>query len=382
MPCSRSTLLCGWLFRKISSNSEAMKTRTLYIDESGFTGYNLLDPMQPVFAIASTDIDADMAERILRESFPRYQGDEFKFTNIWRTNNKKNLIEFGKNIKDLDKHAFAWIIDKRFAVLTKIVDFLIEPFITDGGYDFYADGFCWKYTNYIHFGFKQFASPELYDALLTGYQAFSRDPSPERLRDLQAQLRIMSRSSETEVQIFLDQMALGAELFEKYNSLENFGGSDELHVTSMMAVITDWRKLYPEDFEVVHDASANFFRRQELWEKITNNNVPEQVHTLGDGTCVNFPLRVISTNPIDSKDSYSVQFCDLLAGLFTRYFDMRIVGDDRKLLIDVVEAGLGSIQYNGIRPATIFPDQIPPRRLSGPDAVDRMTEIIYGPHND
>ena len=29
----------------------------------------------------------------------------------------------------------------------------------------------------------------------------------------------------------------------------------------------------------------------------------------------------------------------------------------------------------------IFPDRIPPKRLSGPDVVDQMTRIIFGPHN-
>ena len=83
-----------------------MVARTLYFDESGFTGDNLLDGTQPIFAIASTDLEPEVAE---------------------------------------------------VAVLTKIVDFLIEPLFSTTGYDFYADGFSLKYTNYIHFGLTQFA---------------------------------------------------------------------------------------------------------------------------------------------------------------------------------------------------------------------------------
>jgi hypothetical protein len=52
-------------------------TKTLHFQESGYTGYNLLDPEQPTFAIASTDFESDMAEKILRDSFPDYQGEEF-----------------------------------------------------------------------------------------------------------------------------------------------------------------------------------------------------------------------------------------------------------------------------------------------------------------
>ena len=58
-----------------------MVARTLYFDESGFTGDNLLDSTQPIFAIASTDLEPEVAEVILRETFPRYGGNEFKFSN-------------------------------------------------------------------------------------------------------------------------------------------------------------------------------------------------------------------------------------------------------------------------------------------------------------
>ncbi|WP_119460279.1 DUF3800 domain-containing protein [Rhodospirillaceae bacterium SYSU D60014] len=359
-----------------------MPIRTLYFDESGFTGYNLLDGAQPIFTVASTDIDTVVAETILKESFPKYRGSEFKFANIWGSNNKAGLVEFSRRLGGLRDHAFTWMIDKRFAVLTKIVDFLIEPYITDAGYDFYADGFCWKYANYIHFGLMQFAAPELYDSLVKAYQTFSRNPSPERLSGLQNQLGIMAASSEEPIRIFLEQMSLGADLFAHYHNLETFKKTNELQVTSILAVIAHWRKLYSEDFAVIHDASANFFRQREIWDRITNNNVPAQMMPLGDGALVQYPLRVVSTTQVNSEDNYSVQLCDVLAGVIARHFDMRIDGDNRKLLDEVINAGLNAIEYNGIRPSQVFPDRIPPKRLAGPDVVDRMTGIIFGPHNN
>jgi hypothetical protein len=84
---------------------------------------------------------------------------------------------------------------------------------------------------------------------------------------------------------------------------------------------------------------------------------------------------------MDSKDSPSIQVCDLLAGLATKHFSPRTEGDDRVFMDQVIEAGLKHITYNGIRPDVIFPDQIPPRRLDGPDVVDQMTDIIFGSHS-
>ena len=119
-----------------------------------------------------------------------------------------------------------------------------------------------------------------------------------------------------------------------------------------------------------------------MWDRITNSNVPSQMHRVGDGSFVEFPLRVVSTVAVDSKDSRSVQFCDMLAGLAMRHSSPRTEGDDRKFMDDVIDAGLKDVTYNGIRPDHIFPDQIPPKRLKGPDIVDQMTGIIFGPHNE
>jgi hypothetical protein len=49
-------------------------------------------------AIASTNISPDKAETILRESFRKYGGSEYKFTNIWRSNNRNGLLEFGQRL--------------------------------------------------------------------------------------------------------------------------------------------------------------------------------------------------------------------------------------------------------------------------------------------
>jgi hypothetical protein len=359
-----------------------MAVKTLYFDESGFTGYNLLDPVQPIFAVASTGISDAEAAQILDQSFPKYQGSEFKFTNIWGTNSRSGLLTFAGHLQTLGEQAFVYMIDKRFAVLTKIVDFLIEPYITDAGFDFYDEGFCWKYCNYIHYGLTEFAPPELYESLVNAYQAFSRNPTEESLAILHSRLEIMAGSTEEPVRIFLEQMELGARLFHKYHVLEKFKGSDELQLTSMMAIVSHWRGKYKEDFAVVHDASSNFLRGKEFWERITNNNVPKQLHRSGDGTMTEFPLRVVSTTPMDSKDSAAIQFCDVLAGLTTRHFSPRTEGKDRDFMNEVVEAGLKELSFNGIRPSTIFPDRIPPKRLTGPDIVDQMTNIMFGKHND
>jgi hypothetical protein len=192
----------------------------------------------------------------------------------------------------------------------------------------------------------------------------------------------MAASCAEQVQIFLEQMALGASSFERFQGLSAFKGSDEIQITSLFASIAHWRRHFPEDFSVVHDASSNVARSREIWERATNIDVPPQFHPAGDGGMVEFPLRVVSTTHVDSRQNYAVQLCDILAGLAARHFDSRIEGGDRDLLNAAVEAGLGAIDYNGVRPDFVFPDHIPPRRLDGPDVVERLRHVLFGPHNE
>lgn len=358
-----------------------MAVRTIYCDESGFTGYNLLDPAQPIFAIASVAIEEQRALEILADAFPGYQGPEYKLKNIWNGRHRAGLLRFAAHLAAYENLAFIYVIEKPFAVLTKMVDFLIEPYFTDAGYDFYDEGFCWKYTNYIYFGFSQFGPPELLRALLAIYQRFSRDPTEQSLAILTDQLELMARSVEQELAIFFEQMELGARLFTKFHNLATFKETNELQSTTMLAIIAHWRQRYAEDFAVVHDASSNFLRGREIWERITASNVPKQMHRLGDGSSVEFPLRVVSTTPVDSVESRAVQFCDILAGLGAKCFDPRAVAGERAFMDSVIEAGLKHISYNGVRFQPIFPDRIPPKRLTGPDIVDQMTAIIAGRHN-
>ncbi len=59
-----------------------------------------------------------------------------------------------------------------------------------------------------------------------------------------------------------------------------------------------------------------------------------------DGTFVEYPLRVVSTAAVNSKQSRPIQFCDVLAGLATRHFSPRTEGDDRKFMDEAIEASL------------------------------------------
>jgi hypothetical protein len=352
--------------------------KTLYFDESGYTGTDLLNTDQPLFCVVSSDIEEGVAKEILKKSFPNYKGEEFKFNNIWRKpTNRERLTIFVKEISNNKERLFAHINDKKFVILTKIVDFLIEPVSTNAGYDFYADGFNRKLTNMFHFGLILFAPKNLYEDLVKLYSKFSRYPTEESLNHLQVRLREMKDSSPEELLPYLGMASLGADNFLQNSNIVTFKNSNEIQLTVVLASVAYWRTKSDLDFSIIHDQSSNFFKQLEMWEKITNPNVPKQIIIDGQGDPVQYPLRVVSTEEGDSKKYWAIQLCDMVAGLILRMFTPKNTPDEQEFMQKLFSEGIDQIPSNGIRPEQDFVDGAP-KESDGPDAVDQFTNIIFG----
>lgn len=354
-----------------------MVVRTIYADETGFTGGDLLNREQPIFAIATTDLADEAAGNLLRTAFPNYQGDEFKFSNIWpRPKSKRRVVGFGELIGKQADNVFSYFIDKRFCALTKVVDFLVEPLAHDAGFDFYAQQFARRYTNMFHYGLVMFGEPELYERIVRLYQSFVRAPTRETLKAMEISYGLMASSGPIELREFLSMAARGAATFLRFHELEAHRGSNDIQFTALLASIGDWRGRVTEDLAIIHDQSSNFFRREEAWSAMTNSDIPEQLHqAAGDSSFIQYPLRVVRTEAVDSRNSFSVQLCDVLAGLVARGLRRDLTPEDAALMADVNATGFGELRCNGIRPEPEFPiGEAQP--LEGPDSVDQALAIM------
>ena len=350
--------------------------RTIYFDESGYTGYDLLSSEQPIFSVASSDIDDDEAHAILRESFPNYQGAEFKFSRLWgRPRHRQRLVVFSEHLEQVADRTFIYYCDKKFTALTKTVDILSEPLIHGAGYDFYAEGFNRGYVNMFHYALREFGEPELYDAIIGSYDRFSRSPNEDTLSQLQWRLRLMANSCPIALEPFIEMLADGAERYRGYHDIGLQLRSNDIQFTCVLSSVCSWRTRTDDDLEIIHDDSSNFFRQIGDWERITSPEVLPSIFTTGDGREVEFPLRIVDTHPGNSADSRALQLCDMIAGLSARLLHNHQVGIDSGLRREIIEAGFGKLTCDGIRPGANFIDGTP-SELDGPDTIDRFSAAI------
>ncbi|WP_332773819.1 DUF3800 domain-containing protein [Phenylobacterium sp.] len=346
----------------------------IFFDESGFTGPALLDAAQPYFCVASSNVAGEVAQDVIRAAFPRFQGQEAKFQALWRRRNyRRGFIQFAEQIRDRRLSAFTWLVDKRFCLFQKFVDFLIEPELHDTGFDFYAGGHAPKFCNYAYAAIHALGSAELYLATTDTYYRFVRNPTPVALEELRATLARMANSVTEELRWFYGLAALGAMRFHDHHVIEEFDDTVEIQLTCVLASVAHWRSQFDEEFRILHDNSRNFFGQRAIWDNLTADDVPPQLHPVANGPPLAFPLRIRETIPADSREHPSIQFCDLLAGLVIKAH--KPGEGDEELVREIVEAGLGDITHNGIMPRDDFPEG-PPQKLSGPDAVDRLMAIM------
>ena len=110
------------------------------IDESGYTGFDLLNEDQRFQGASAIAISDDDAARLIKKHFPRLQASELKYRALSRrAANHPRLIGL---IRDLlsDYKCVSYVCDKRFLLTLMFLDYAVEPFYYERGMNFYQDG--------------------------------------------------------------------------------------------------------------------------------------------------------------------------------------------------------------------------------------------------
>lgn len=357
------------------SISGDMNEITIWFDESGFTGEDLVNAEQRHFTLASSIICDQEAEAILRDCFPRFAGSEFKFSALWRgTRHRPGMLRFSAMLPKLADRIFIYVIDKRFSLLIKLVDYLIEPLVWASGYDFYRNAYARKFVNHLHADLLRHGSPKLYNDTINAWSRLARSPSGETFSALKSFLTSNAQSLTPPLSSFYGLAARGAEHFlGPGERIEDFVMSNEIQVTAMLNSVSHWRSIRSETFNIVHDESTSFAKSSSTWEALIRGDM-EPFEAVAASGQVSFPLRVASSRSERSERSYAIQLCDLLAGMLSLAV-RNSSGECDPFLIELKKAGLGNATFDGVMPMDEAVTGPLPLR-SGPDLLDNMVHVL------
>jgi hypothetical protein len=116
-------------------------TPTVYLDESGFTGVDLLHADQPVFVSASNALSAEEAQLLLDSRLgvlPRSATQWSHSSLVASDAGRRRLVALIRDVANAYVgRAVYYAVNKRFALLAKMIDNWIEPAMHHDGFNLY-----------------------------------------------------------------------------------------------------------------------------------------------------------------------------------------------------------------------------------------------------
>ena len=279
-----------------------------YIDESGYTGFDLLNPEQRFQGATALAISDDEAAQLIREYFPRLQAPELKYHALARRQSyRQPLMDLQHAILSQHK-CVTYVCDKRFLLLLMFLDYAAEPFYYERGLDFYKDGQNYSLASLLYsVGPNLLGKVAFYD-LLTAFQRAVKEKTPQALDVLVNTVRRLNWRKLPEA---LGPLALAAP--ECLSAIASPDISTDAAMVVLQSLISRMEVMAAEPYRVEHDQSKNLLTYHELLQRyIGHQDEVEFRQTQIAG--IRFPLKLSSVTQVDSRASPAVQIADVMIG--------------------------------------------------------------------
>lgn len=321
-------------------------------DESGNTGgTGLLDENQPVFVLASCNYAEQESEKLLKESVFSHQTVEAKFSKLKKSNaGQDKIINFLNKINNEPNKIKIAVYHKKYMVVTKIVDMLVEELARRDGVDLYKKGANIAMSNMFFYCSPVYCGEE---RVLKMYQAFidmvKNQNENTTSNFYYAAWQVFSASIDEQHQSALAPI-LATEPMIK-NLLEGLSSNSlDPAIPCFFHLCAVWGQEINENFDVLHDESKPIFQEKNTLEACMSKNIPKEL--IGyDTRKIEFPLRANGISFENSKNSYSLQVADLLAGSLA-YWANGIVDNSRG---DVFWEKLDKLNLKNLLTLSVWP---------------------------
>jgi hypothetical protein len=321
------------------------------IDESGYTGFDLLNAEQPFQGAAAIAIGDDDAARLIKEHFPNLQASELKYSSLTRrASNRPRILALQRDVLAGYK-CVTYVCDKRFLLLLMFLEYAVEPFYFERGLNFYKDG-----QNYSLASLLYVAGPALFGkasfvALQAAFQRAVKEKSPDSLANLVDAAR---RTNWRQLPEALGPLAHAAP--ECLRAVVTPGVTTDAAFVVLQSLISRMEEMAAGAYSVEHDRSKNLLAYHDLLQRYINHR--EEIEFRQSGIArLKFPLKLKAVTQIDSKDSPAVQIADVLVGATIEA--AKVLTGHREPGVDAnaVLAAYGHDQFIHLVPSTDFEAQ-------------------------
>lgn len=278
------------------------------IDESGYTGSDLLNPdqrFQGAAAISITDVEA---ARLIKEHFPRLQASELKYRDLARRPaNRERLFNLQRDVLSQNK-CVSYICDKRFLLMLMFIDYAVEPFYYEQGLDFYEDGQNYSLASLLYHIGPTILGKVGFDAMMAAFQRAIKDKTHEAIALLVLTVRSVKWKELPEA---LGPLASASPAC--LTAIATPGVTTDAAFIVLHSLITRMEVMAEGAYRVEHDRSKNLLNYHTILRGfITHDHAVE--FRQSKIASLKFPLKLSEVTQVDSKESPAVQIADVLIG--------------------------------------------------------------------
>ncbi|MEZ8932341.1 MULTISPECIES: DUF3800 domain-containing protein [unclassified Vibrio] len=299
---------------------------SIFLDESGNTGSNLLDKNQPVFTLASCDLSIKEAERLLSLVGSRAE-NELHFKRLKRNKAGQDgiirlLSDPAVNTESIKMNVFS----KRFMVTSKIVDLLIEHMLHLKGVDLYVNGQNIALSNMLFYCFEAFCNEELVDNMHKLFVAMVREQTEESIEAFYSCVEAVQESSssdgfKSDIDQILDTKAYIDSALDDIDKT-----ALDPSIPALFAQCIQWGNQYPKGFHLIHDDSHSIEKQREMFAQFMDWT-QDEVELGYDRRKFGLPLKGKSMRFADSQKHKQIQVADIVASSFAYWAAGVAVGE-------------------------------------------------------
>ncbi|WP_369326302.1 DUF3800 domain-containing protein [Alcaligenes nematophilus] len=279
------------------------------IDESGYTGFDLLNPEQRFQGATAIAIEDDEARHLIREHFPKLQADELKYRALARRPaNRPRLMALQRDLLGGYK-CVTYVCDKRYLLLLMFLDYAVEPFYYERGMDFYQDGQNYSLASLLYTVGPTLLGQGALDRLLTSFQRAVKEKSSAAFADLVQAARASRWREFPEALGPLAQFAAP----ECLQAIATPGVSTDAALVVLQSLVSRMEVMANGPYRVEHDQSKNLLTYHDLLQRYIRH---QDVVTFQQSeiASITFPLKLQSVTQVDSRSSPAVQLADVMVG--------------------------------------------------------------------
>jgi len=302
---------------------------TIFIDESGYTGEDLLNPDQPIFILASLCLSESDCRELKERFFKKVKSPELKHKRLVENRRQGLIIDFLKELSRTPNLVKLHITHKRYALVSKLVQWVVMPAARKNDIDLRINGRDIGLTYFIYHDLPELAGKEFVEDLLKRFQRMMIDKDHQSYHLFFDPLfdERYPQVSDKEHQRIIDYLlwhikightTLGYDLIDPLEVSSRSLGiphSRPLDITLQPAreLTENWRKDMTDEIILYHDASMRMVEVFPLWQTFIHPYPPPALLQLNTND-PSYPVGIAATYLVNSKDWVGLQLADILAG--------------------------------------------------------------------